>query len=220
VQRGHPRTRPQQDPADTVGEGADAARLADDDVAVAQGTGRLAQALALPDLGHHLLTLDPGSDPRESLEGFPAADAVNGEAGVALEVPQGLVGERSEDAVDPAGIEAEAPEHALKGGDVVAPQHAAAVIEQAVAETTPGFDQGVPGLRTAHAVDAQPPVSLEGPDGGIGPVAVPAELIGGDVEPQGDQPLLQVPDRVEAAALPQGQTIRTAYRNGWSSCSS
>jgi hypothetical protein len=55
-------------------------------------------------------------------------------------------------------------------------------------------------LGPADAVDAQPPVSLEGPDGGISPVAVPAELIGGYFEPERGQPLLQVPDRFEAAA--------------------
>jgi hypothetical protein len=43
-------------------------------------------------------------------------------------------------------------------------------------------------------------VSLEGPNGGIGPVAVPAELIGGYVEAEPGQPLLQVPDRFKAAA--------------------
>jgi hypothetical protein len=43
-------------------------------------------------------------------------------------------------------------------------------------------------------------MSLEGPDGGISPVAVPAELIGGYVEPERGQPLLQVPDRFKAAA--------------------
>jgi hypothetical protein len=55
-------------------------------------------------------------------------------------------------------------------------------------------------LGPAHAVDAQPPVSLEGPDGAISPVAVPAELIGGYVEPERGEPLLQVPDRFKAAA--------------------
>ena len=187
-------------PAHAVGQGAHTAGLADDDVTVAQGTGGLAQALALPDLGHHLLAFPPGADTRQGLEGFPPADAVDGETGVALKVAQGLVSERAEDRVDSPRVEAEAAEHALQGGHVVAAQHAVAVVEEPVTKTAARFDQRVPGLGAADAVDPQPPMILEGTDAGVGRLAVPAELIGGGVEPEGAQPLLQVPDRFEAAA--------------------
>ena len=60
-------------------------------------------------------------------------DAVDRQPGVALEVAEGPRGEVAEDAVDPAGVEAEGAEAPLELGDVVAPEHRAAEVEQPVA---------------------------------------------------------------------------------------
>ena len=53
---------------------------------------------------------------------------------MALELPQGGVGVGAEDAVDAPGVEPEAPEATLQVGDVVAPEHGAGEVEDAVTE--------------------------------------------------------------------------------------
>ena len=75
----------------------------------------------------------PGSPRRSnSADDVGAADAVGGQPGVALEVLERRLGGGPEDAVDPAGVEAERAEAALELGDVVAPQHRRGEVEEAV----------------------------------------------------------------------------------------
>src|SRR5207253_11122308 len=90
------------------------------------------------------------------------ADPVHGEPGIALEVDESCGGAVAEDAVDPARVEAERAQPALKGGDVIAPQHGRAPVEEALAQAVTGLDQRGPGLGPAHAVGAQAPMALEG----------------------------------------------------------
>ena len=80
---------------------------------------------------------------------------------VALELPERVLGLRSEDAVLAAGVEAERVEPPLQLGHVVAAQHGRAQVEQAIAERTATLDQRAPGLGPADAVDAQPAARLE-----------------------------------------------------------
>jgi hypothetical protein len=90
----------------------------------------------------------------EGVDGVVAADAVGREADVALEVVEGAGGERSEDAVDPTGVEPEATEPPLQLGDVVTPEVGGAVVQEAVAEVPAGLDQRGPRLVVATTVDA------------------------------------------------------------------
>ena len=70
-------------------------------------------------------------------------------------------GVRAEDAVDPAGVETEAPEVPLELGDVVAPEVGGAQVERAIPEAPAGLDQRGPGHVVADAVGVQPPGPLE-----------------------------------------------------------
>src|SRR4051794_31468186 len=72
------------------------------------------------------------------------ADAVDGDAGVALEVLEGPFGVGTEDAVQPARIEPEGVEPPLECEHVVAADQRLAEVQEAVAELVPGLDQGVP----------------------------------------------------------------------------
>ena len=92
-----------------------------------------------------------------------------GSPDVALEFAERGRGQVTEDAVHPPGVEAEGTQTLLELGDVVAPQHRGAAVEEAVAQLAPGLDQGRPGLWPAHAVDPETPAILERLDGGPGP---------------------------------------------------
>ena len=76
--------------------------------------------------------------------------------------PERAHGGVAEDAVDPAGVEAEGAQALLELGHVVTPQHRGPAVQEAVTQPETGLDQGVPGLRAADAVDAQAAQALEG----------------------------------------------------------
>ena len=70
-----------------------------------------------------------------ALRGASAADPVDVEPAVALEVLERSGGERSEDAVDAPAVEPELAEHRLQRADVVTAQVGGQQLEWAVAET-------------------------------------------------------------------------------------
>ena len=133
-----------------------------------------------------------------------AAHAVGGEVHVALELDERTRRVVAEDAVFPAGVEAEPVQAALELGDVVAAQHRAAAVEQAVAEAVPALDHRRPGLRAADAVDPQAPGLLEGAHDrfGRGARTLPTRSRG-IVVTRGGEPDLEVAHRLAAAARPE-----------------
>jgi hypothetical protein len=96
----------------------------------------------------------------------------------------------------------------LQLGDVVTPQHWSPAVQEAVAEPKTGFDQGVPGLRAAHAVDAQATQALEGLHGGAGSRSENTVGIDGRADDDGAQAVLDVRDRRAAVADGEGQAYR------------
>ena len=141
-------------------------------------------------------------------QGGAADDAVDGEAGVALELAQRPHGGVPEDAVDPAGVEAQRAQALLQLRHVVTPQHGGPAVEEAVTHPETGFHQGVPGLRTADAVDTQAPQALEGLEGGPGARAEDAVGIDGRARQNGGQAVLDVGDRVTTVPDGEGQAYR------------
>ena len=141
----------------------------------------------------------------ELLEGCPADDPVDGQARVALELGQGVPGGVPEDAVDPARIEAEGAQALLQFRHVVTPQHGSPAVQEAVTHPKTGLDQGVPGLRAAHAVDVEAAQALESLE--RGPGAGPEDAVGVDRRAGHDrgQPVLDVGHRVAAVADGEGQ---------------
>jgi hypothetical protein len=137
-----------------------------------------------------------------------ADDAVDREAGVALELVQGLHGGVPEDPVDPAGIEAECAQALLQLRHVVTPQHGGPAEEEAVTHPETGFHQGVPGLRATDAIDAKAAQALEGLE--RGPGARPEDAVGidGRARQNGGQAVLDVRDRVTAVSDGEGQAYR------------
>jgi hypothetical protein len=94
-------------------------------------------------------------EPQELGEGRAADDAVDGEAGVALELAEGTDGGVAEDAVDPTGVEAEGAQALLQLRHVVAPQHGGPAVQEAITQPKTGLHERVPGLGAADPVDAQ-----------------------------------------------------------------
>ena len=70
---------------------------------------------------------------QQLVQGGAAHDAVDGQAGVALELAQRAHRGVTEDAVHPLGVEAEAAQALLQFGDVVTPQHGGPAVQEAVA---------------------------------------------------------------------------------------
>ena len=139
----------------------------------------------------------------------PPDDAVDGEAGVALELAERPHRGVAEDAVDPAGVEAQRAQALLQLGDVVTAQHGGPAVQEAVAEPETGLDQGVPGLRPADAVDPQAAQALEGLEGGAGgrDRRSPSASTGAPGQ-DGGQAVLDVGDRVAAVPDGEGQAYR------------
>ena len=67
------------------------------------------------------------------------------------------MGVAAEDPVDPLGIEPERDELALDVGDVVAPQHGLAEVEEPIAEGEPALHERGPGVPTDFPVNLEPP---------------------------------------------------------------
>jgi hypothetical protein len=150
------------------------------------------------------------------VNGVVAAHAVGREPDVALEVVEGAGGERSEDAVDPTGVEPEAPEPPLQLGDVVTAQVGGAVVQEAVAEVPAGLDQGGPGLVVAATVAAEAPGALEGADGRFGGGAVAAYLGARRREAGCTEAALEITNRFAGVSRTQREPVG---RNSFSSSS-
>jgi hypothetical protein len=137
-----------------------------------------------------------------------ADDAVDGEAGVALEFAQSLHRGVAEDPVDPSRVEAQRAQALLQLRHVVTPQHRGAAVEEAVTHPETGFHQGVPGLRAADTVDAQTTEALERLECGPRTGSEDAVGLDGCAGQNGGQAMLDVEDRV--TAVPDGE--RQPYR--------
>ena len=216
-QRDHLGARGHQGPADRGHQGVEAALLADGDATAQQGAGGAAQAVPVPDRAHELGVAVARRHPAQLPERRRPQDAVHGEPRVALEVGQGLGGEGPEDAVDATGVEAEGRQPSLQVGDVVAAQHGAAEVEEAVPEAQARLDQGRPGLGAADAVDAQAPAVLEALDGGLGPGPEDAVGVGRGRQVDQGQPSLQVGDGLALLARGERERVAGRYRYACSS---
>ena len=126
-------------------------------------------------------------------------------------------GQVAEDAVDPAGVEAERAQPQLEVGHVVAALHRRAPVEEPVAEAETGLDQGVPRLWAADAVDPQATQMLERLDGGAGAVTEhPIGVVRPAAAEDGGQPVLDVRDG--RTGVPEGQGKDYRYSAiSWSS---
>ena len=177
-------------------------------MAAAQGGWGIAQRGASPDGRYQRGLVVAALQPHQLLEGGAADDAVDGEAGVALELIEGPYGGVPEDPVDPARVEAQRAQALLQLRHVVAPQHGSPAVQEAVTDPKTGFDQGVPGLRAADAVDPEAAQALEGLERGAGARAEDAVGVDGRAREYGGQAVLHVGDRV--TTVPDGE--RQAYR--------
>ena len=191
-----------------AGDAAQAAALADRDVAAPQGGGGVAQGGPGPHGGDELGLVVAALQAQQLLQGGAADDAVDGESGVALELVQGPHGGVPEDAVDPAGVEAQRAQALLQLRHVVTPQHGGPAVQEAVTHPETGFYQGVPGLGTADAVDPEAPQALESLEGGPGARSEDAVGIDGRARQYGGQAMLDVGDRVTTVPDGEGQAYR------------
>ena len=123
----------------------------------------------------------------ETRDGLGSTDLVAHQAGVALELADGLLGHGTEDAVDTPGVEPERAEPQLQLRDVVAAHHGRTQAEEPVAELVLRLDEGGPRRRVARPVVVEAPVALE-----------PAHGVGGRVVEHAVDPSRLVADRTEA----------------------
>ena len=121
---------------------------------------------------------------------------------------EGAHGGVAEDAVHPARVEAQRAQALLQLRHVVTPQHGGPAVEEAVTHPETGLHQGVPGLGTADAVDAEAAQALEGLERGPGRRAEDAVGVDGRARQDGGQAVLDVGDRVAAVSDGEGQAYR------------
>ena len=145
--------------------------MSEGDPLVPQLGTALAEAVQLPDLGHRATPGGPSEQVAEAADRAGAGDAVGGQPDVALEVDQRRRRVGSEDAVDPAGVEAEAAQTELQVSHVVTPEHGGVEIKVAVAESEARLHEAPVGPVVDQAVLVEAPFGLEGQEcpGGIGP---------------------------------------------------
>ena len=110
------------------------------------------------------------------------------------------MGPDAEDPVNPAGIEAEGTQLPLQCGDVIAPEHAVAEVQQTLAQNPASLDQGAPGLTSTCPVGPQTPVDLEGQDRAFGGLVVAADRVWRSIEPERLQAVLDITDSLTGAA--------------------
>ena len=133
-----------------------------------------------------------------------ADHAVGRQTGVALKVDQRALDRGVEDAALGSGVEAEEVELDLQRQYVVAAKGGDAQVQQAVAERVAGLDQLVPGVGPEDAVDEQPALLLEGPEGELaGRPEKAVEAFVAELVPEPVQPLLHVGDFFAAIAESQ-----------------
>jgi hypothetical protein len=177
-------------------------------VAATQRGGGVAQGGALADQRHERRIVVTALEAQQLAQRGAADDAVDRDAGVALELAEGAHGGVAEDAVDAPGVEPEGAEALLEFGDVVTPQHRGPAVQEAVTEPETRFYQGVPRLRATDAVDAQATQALEGLHGGAGGRAEDPVGIDGRARQDGGQAVLDVGVGGAAVADGEGQAYR------------
>ncbi len=182
VEHGDDRTGVGQGPPDRIGERAEPAGLADAEPPPLEPVRCLPHRFHLADHGDRGCGIGAARTTRRSaamVSGPQTPSTVM--ADVALELLERVLGAGAEDAVDPAGVEAERAEVLLELADVVAPQHRGREIEQPVTEAVAGLDERGPGLWSADPVGPQAAALLEAVHGALGRGAVGARLVAAGV---------------------------------------
>ncbi len=208
VKLGDPDAGEGQAPAQGASDAAEPPALADCDVPTLKGRGSAAQGGPGPHGRDKLGVVVTALETEQLTEGGTPHDAVDGEAGVALELAQGTGRVVTEDAVHPPGVEPECAQALLEVRHVVTPQHRSPAVEKAVTDPKSGLDQGLPRLQPADPVDAQAPQALEGLDRGARALTEEPVGIDGNARQYGGQTVLYVGDRVAAISDRQWKAYR------------
>ena len=207
--------------SETTAEGGhrcrEAPRLADRDATPREGRRRLPQQLARAHRRHEMKGCRAARrDPQQLAQRLAPEDAVNRQRRVLLEVAQGRRRRAAEDAVDSSSVEPERAQPLLELGDVVAAQHRRAQVEEPVAQAVAGFDQGLPGLRAADAVDAEAPAALECLQRGTRRDPELAPRVAHRPEAQRHEPVLHIDHTPAAVALADGKgRARVGHSRGY-----
>jgi hypothetical protein len=90
----------------------------------------------------------------------------------------------------------------LEVGDIIAAQHGAFRVQEAVAEQEAALDEGRPGLSADDTVDAQAASILEGTHGGFGARAEFTGLVAADVATDRGETRLEIANRLTATSAP------------------
>ena len=182
AERGQPALDAHRDRVAQVGVDG-VARIEDDDLVGDAGL-QLGQRDVLAQAGG-VAARDGAHEPVEGAEGVGSAGAVGGDADALLELAQRCVGLHAEQAVGPAGGEAEGVQAPLQLGDVVAGHEVAGDVgEHAVAELPARLLEAPEGVRPDDPVDGDPALLLEGAHGTIELVVEVERITGGDVAAQ------------------------------------
>lgn len=143
--------------------------LSDGDPVLREGPGRPFEgAQPLPQGSDEIPPAVALVEAFEVLDHRRTADAVRRKPGVALKVGDRGNGVLPEDRVDPTRVEPERRETTLELSDVVATEHRAAEVEQAISEPVPRFHEGTPRRGIEHAGAGETVLLLEPPEGALG----------------------------------------------------
>jgi hypothetical protein len=128
-----------------MGDGINAATMGNDHLALMKVPGGASEPLTFAHPCHSRGSINTVAETLQVVQrGWPA-HAINGKAAVSLEFPQGPLGVRPEDPVNPTGVESQPSQTLLELGNVVAPCHGVGEVEQSVTQFEPGLNQGGPG---------------------------------------------------------------------------
>lgn len=91
--------------------------------------------------------------------------SIRGEGDIGLKISQGRFGQRSKDAVHPAGVKPQEGERLLEHDDVISTQVGTTDVKEAITETPRGFLQHVPRVVINPVAKRQTPLDLKGLNG-------------------------------------------------------
>ena len=161
VQQGDARPEGDQPPVQRRNHRCEATRLPDGNMAPSQRRRGLSERFTSTDRRHQFGLAMARLYPQELNEGDWTHDPIGVDSGVLLKLGDRLGCLGPKDPIDTTSVEPQRTEPLLELGDVVSPQHREPAVDGPITEPKPGFNQRVPALRPAHAVDTKAAVVLK-----------------------------------------------------------
>ena len=166
------------------------------------------EAREVAGFGHEIAVRGVGRHSGEFEQRRPRKGPIDRESTIALEVAQGVLQHRTEDAVDPSGIESQLGEAHLQFSDVVTALIGAGEEDQPLAQLPASFNQSRPRDGVDLAGDRQAACALECLDGDSGAIAEGVARVRDESQAQDDQALVEFAHAKAGGATLQGGKVQ------------